>query len=117
MDTLLNLPSKDGNYPLMQAVTNNRLVCAVRLPAAGARIMVPVNHFEDHTAAPTSMLHEISTRRLILKMVVMMQEVDLFLLLCFRISLRIPRSSTAGLNKWASSCSEPSLVKMLLGHE
>ena len=59
MDTLLNLPSKDGNYPLMQAVTNDRLDCAVLLLHAGPRIMVPVNHFEDCTVAPTSMLHEI----------------------------------------------------------
>ena len=59
MDTLLNVLSKDGNYPLMLAVTNDDLECAVRLLQAGARIMVPVNHFEDCTVAPTSMLHEI----------------------------------------------------------
>ena len=56
---LLNVLSKDGNYPLRQAVTNDDLQCAVRLLQAGARIMVPVNHFEDCTVAPTSMLHEI----------------------------------------------------------
>ena len=62
--TLLNLPSKDGNYPLMEAVEavrNNRVDCAVLLlaSAAGARIMVPVNYFEYHTVTPTSMLHQI----------------------------------------------------------
>ena len=59
MDTLLNVPSKDGNYPLMQAVTNDDLECAVRLLQAGARITVPVNQFENRTVALTSMLHEI----------------------------------------------------------
>ena len=58
VDALLNLPSRDGNYPLMAAVTNNRVECAARLLAVGARIMVPVNHFEDHTVTPTSMLHQ-----------------------------------------------------------
>ena len=60
--TLLNVPSRDardGNYPLMAAVTNNRVECAARLLAAGARIMVPVNHFEDSTVTPTSMMHQI----------------------------------------------------------
>ena len=36
VDTLLNLPAKDGNYPLMVAVTNNRVECEVRLLAAGS---------------------------------------------------------------------------------
>ena len=58
-DTLQNVLSKDENYPLMQPVTNDDLECAARLLHAGARIMVPVNHFEDRTVAPTSMLHEI----------------------------------------------------------
>ena len=57
--TLLNLPSEEGNYPLWVAVTKNRVECAERLLAAGARIMVPVNHFENHTATPDPILHEI----------------------------------------------------------
>ena len=48
-----------GWIGLMQAVTNDRLDCAVLLLHAGPRIMVPVNHFEDCTVAPTSMLHDI----------------------------------------------------------
>ena len=52
--TLLNIPSKDGNYPLMQAVTNDDVQFAIHLVRAGARIMVPVTHFEDRTVAPTS---------------------------------------------------------------
>ena len=55
VDTLLNLPSKDGNYPLMVAFINNRVKCAVCLQPAVAHIMVPVNHFEDSTVASTSM--------------------------------------------------------------
>ena len=42
----------------MQAVTNDDLKGAVLLLQVGAHIMVPVNHSEDHTVAPTSMLHE-----------------------------------------------------------
>ena len=57
--TLLNLPSKEGNYPLWVAVTKYRVDCAVRLLAAGARIRVPVNDFKDGTVTPDSMLHEI----------------------------------------------------------
>ena len=100
--TLLNLPSKDGNYPLMEAVEavrNNRVDCAVLLlaSAAGARIMVPVNYFEYHTVTPTSMLHQIIYCRIIRNMVAMMQVNLNFLVLplCFGISLRIPRESTA----------------------
>ena len=47
---------------------------------------------------------------ILLIMLVTMQ-VDFFWLLCFWISLTIQRESIAGLNKRASPCSEPSLVK------
>ena len=43
----------------MEAITNNHIECAVRLLVAGARIMVPMNHFEDCTVTSTSMLHQI----------------------------------------------------------
>ena len=59
LDTLLNLACREGNYPLIAAVTKNHVECAARLLAAGAHIMVPVNHVEDSTVTPDSMLHEI----------------------------------------------------------
>ena len=112
---LLNVLSKDGNYPLMQAVTNDNLECAARLLQAGARIMVPVNHFEDRTVAPTSMLHEIIYSLAYLEDGASGGNAEdrLELATLLEVSFRILRASTAGLNKWASSCSEPSLVKVL----
>ena len=112
---LLNVLSKDGNYPLMQAVTNDNLECAARLLQAGARIMVPVNHFEDSTVAPTSMLHEIIYSLAYLEDGASGGNAEdrLELATLLEVSFRILRASTAGLNKWASSCSEPSLVKVL----
>ena len=57
VDALLNLPSKTGNYPLMEAVTNNSVYFVMRLLDAGARIMVPMNRFEDDRVVPFPMLH------------------------------------------------------------
>ena len=57
VDKLLNLQSKTGNYPLMEAVTNNRVYFVKRLLEKGARIMVPMNRFEDGLVVPPSMLH------------------------------------------------------------
>ena len=122
--TLLNLPSKEGNYPLWVAVTKYRVDCAVRLLAAGARIRVPVNDFKDGTVTPDSMLHEI----------IYMQaypeagkddaggDVDRLPLL----GIMLPNLLTNPKRKYtwaqqvstaASSCSEPYMIKMLPAHK